>query len=705
MTSRLTIACVLLAAAVPGLLFAPVFGLWPLVGPIVAVLVTCYAVTELCRLEPVAAWRPVLALVAGLVVLLFLLYGGSVPDFLVGVTNSWRLTLESTWPVHPEPGLLLFVPVAVLLAAVLGVELLRWPVLALVPSVLVLVLSQLYQAASGVVGTVTGLGYAVIAGALLAFSRRRPDVPVSSTGLSAGRLGSVLLAVPTIVLAVVFAAGLTAVDQGRQPVFSLHQNHSAPVRLTGVVNPLDQVAERLKQPDQEVFRYQATGPVDRWRLVVLDDFDGASWSSDANYQWMGADVGTPSMVTAPTSVRSARITVSMDEPWLPSQPIPATVDGLAPVVDPASGMLVALDRGAPVGYDLSWREPQVDANQLANAALVPNAAPTGNLGVVPPEVAALALKATAGQRPSFQTALLLERYLSDNYHLATGADLPTGNAWPQLRDFLITTKRGTSEQFAASYVALARIAGIPARLAVGFRAPKTTDSTIVVHNRDVLAWPEVAVAGVGWVPLDPSGTASAAGAPPTGLAKAAEQARRQLPPHTNPPEPPLPPAPVPTDSGFPIVWLLWALGGLVALAVLALASIPLAKVVRTWRRRRRAGTAGVVAAWAEARDLLRARGVPVTAGMTVRDLAVAAGALDKSVVDGLQVLAQQVDIALWSGMGADQHTVAQAWSGLDTVRRGLSGRRLGALFDPRDLFGSLLPSGRRSRRAESTIGA
>jgi transglutaminase-like putative cysteine protease len=705
MTSRITIACVLLVAAVPGLLFAPVFGLLPLVGPIAAVLVTCYAVTELCRVEALAAWRPVLALIAGLAVLLLMLYGGSVPDFLVGITNSWQLTLESTWPVHPDPAMLLFVPVAVLLAVVVGVELLRWPVLALVPSVLVLVLSQLYQAASGVVATVTGLGYAVIAGALLAFSRRRPDVPVSGTGVSAGRLGTALLAVPTIVLAVVFAAGLTAVDQGRQPAFSLHQNHSAPVQLTGVVNPLDQVAQRLKHPDQTVFQYRASGPVDRWRLVVLDQFNGVSWSSDDQYQWMGTDVGPPSMITVPTSTRSAWITVPPTEPWLPSQPVPATVDGLTPAIDPSSGMLVVTDRGTSVSYDLSWREPQVGVGQLANATLVPNAVPAGDLGVVPPEVAALAQKATAGQRPSFQTALLLERYLSDNYHLATGADLPTGNGWPQLRDFLITTKRGTSEQFAASYVALARIVGIPARLAVGYRAPKASDGTVVVHNGDVLAWPEVAVAGVGWVPLDPSGTASATGTQPTGLAKVADQARQQLPPHTNPPEPPLPPTPVSTDPGFPVIWLLWVLCGLVGLAVLAFLAVPLVKLVRTWRRRRRTGSAGVVAAWAEARDLLRARGVAVTAGMTVRDLAVAAGSLDRSVVDGLNWLAQQVDIALWSGLGADRQTVAQAWSAVGAVRRGLSGPRLGALFDPRDLVGSLLPTSRRGHRAESTIGA
>ena len=73
-------------------------------------------------------------------------------------------------------------------------------------------------------------------------------------------------------------------------------------------------------------------------------------------------------------------------------------------------------------------------------------------------------------RPAFQTALVLERYLRENYQLATGADLPSGNGWPQLSTFLLDTKRGTTEQFAAAYVVLARMIGLPARIAVGYRA-------------------------------------------------------------------------------------------------------------------------------------------------------------------------------------------------------------------------------------------
>ena len=50
--------------------------------------------------------------------------------------------------------------------------------------------------------------------------------------------------------------------------------------------------------------------------------------------------------------------------------------------------------------------------------------------------------------------------------------------------------------------------------------------------------------------------------------------------------------------------------------MLLVGAIPVAAVIRTAGRRR-----GASVAWWEARDLLRAQDSPVTAGMTVRDLA------------------------------------------------------------------------------------
>ncbi|MFD2399785.1 hypothetical protein ACFSVJ_27640 [Prauserella oleivorans] len=61
-------ACVVLAAVVAGLLFAPVFGVAPMLAPLLATAAAVVAVVVLAgRREAMAPWRPLFALLAGLV--------------------------------------------------------------------------------------------------------------------------------------------------------------------------------------------------------------------------------------------------------------------------------------------------------------------------------------------------------------------------------------------------------------------------------------------------------------------------------------------------------------------------------------------------------------------------------------------------------------------------------------------------------------
>lgn len=385
-------------------------------------------------------------------------------------------------------------------------------------------------------------------------------------------------------------------------------------------------------------------------------------------------------------------------PWLPGQTSPASVTGIDALVDEARGTLVAAQPSPRSRYTLTWWEPRVGLEDLVGAGMNP-ALPggLGGLGTVPPEIGELADRVLPDLRPSFQTAVALEQYLAGNYRLATGDDLSTGHGWPQLRRFLIDSgKRGTSEQFAAAYVVLARLKGIPARLVVGYRAPERAeaDGAHVVRNADIIAWPEVAVDKVGWVPLDPSGTAKQSGSgAASGISAAVEEVRTQLPSVQKMENPPLPPGESEEDGGSGTGnWQTEAIVAAIGLAVLLVlwgVGVPGMTGFRAWRRRRKDGRAAVIGAWAEARDRLRAHGVPVTAGMTVRDLAAGAGIFgEQSTVDGLYSLARSVDAALWSGTAPN--VAHEAWAAVRTVRRGLRRRswraRLRAAINVRVLF-------------------
>ena len=705
--SRLAVVPVLLAAAVAGLFFAPVFGVTALLVPLGVPLLLLLVVTEVCeRWESVAAWRPLLLLVAGLAgvveTVLFPTTASGIPTgetvsaLFSGATDSWRLALQSTWPARPDASSLLFVPLLVLLAGVLGIELLRLrrPLIALLPSFAVVVLSQFFVALSGFPALFGALGYAAAAAGLFAL------MPQADAEGNRGRGPTWALAVPALALGVVGALVTGLLLPAPVPEYSLKQDQVAPLSAR-VASPLDDMAYRLEHPDTALFSVRGDAGTDRWPLVVLDDFDGANWTPGSRYRRLGTELTPGPAVTAPAQRRTATITTSgLTGPWLPSQTWPAAVGEVAPLVEESQGTLWLPRTGnAPTQYTLSWWSPQINPADLPDAPLDPSA-PGGLVGVgdVPPEVGKLAHDAVGELRPSFLTALALERFLRERYRLATGTGLPCGHGWPQLKKFLFDTKLGTSEQFASAYVALARTLAIPARLVVGFRTPDKPDASgsYTVHNGDVVAWPEVAVAGAGWVALDPAGAArTGASSGNTGLAAVTAQARAKLPPSAQLQDRPLPgdgPGPGDAAAGggwtFPTALVLIVL---VAMLVLWLGGIPLLKSLRAWRRRRQPGIGAVLGACREVKDRLREHRVPCTAGMTVRDLATAAhGVGDESTMDGLRLLKSTVDVALWSGVGVGVHSGPQAWAAVREVRRGLARRgvraRLRAAVDPRTLL-------------------
>ncbi len=686
MTTRLA---VLAGTAVAGLLFQPVFGLPALLLPVLVPAVVLALVAEACHRRPeLRPWQAVLLVVAGLLAVsetvLFptTLAGLPTVDTLRalfdGATGSWREVLRSTWPARSEPALLLFVPLLVVLAGTAGVELLtrlRRPLVALAPSAVVVVLSQLFSAATGWAALLAAAAYgACVAAALL-----------SPGGRPAGRTAAA--AAPLCATALVAAA--LAGFLPSQPAPSLQNGRPAVVDVR-TASPLDEIAARLARPAEPVFDVRGPADTDRWPLAVLDDFDGVEWRSGDDFRSLGRELAPPGRITVPVHRETATISVRAGQgPWLPSQAAPAAVTGTAPLIEERQGSLLAQVPGQAVDYALSWWSPVADATGAAVDPAAPGG--LGGIGAVPPGVAELAVDAVRGLRPTLESALVLERFFRENYRRAVGPDLPTGHGWPQLREFLLGSKRGTSEQFATAYVVLARSVGIPARVVVGYRVPPTrnADGGYTVRNGDILAWPEVAVRGIGWVPLDPEGSAAGTGAG-AGTSTLTAKARASLAPSDQLRDPPVaPPAPGATGPAaddspsfrFPVGTLVIVLGGVV---VAGLAGVPVAKAVRARLRRRRPGTGSVLGAYEEARDRLRDHRIPVTAGMTVRDYA---GLVPNPAA--LRTLASLVDSALWSGR-PDGTDSAAAWRAVSDVRAGLGGgpaTRIRAAVDPRTLFG------------------
>ena len=78
--------------------------------------------------------------------------------------------------------------------------------------------------------------------------------------------------------------------------------------------------------------------------------------------------------------------------------------------------------------------------------------------------------------------------------------------------FLFESRRGFCEHYAYAFVALMRMAGIPARIIGGYQGGEINpvNNTVVVRQFDAHAWAEVWFENEGWVRIDPTGAVSPA---------------------------------------------------------------------------------------------------------------------------------------------------------------------------------------------------
>jgi hypothetical protein len=163
---------------------------------------------------------------------------------------------------------------------------------------------------------------------------------------------------------------------------------------------------------------------------------------------------------------------------------------------------------------------------------------------------------------------------------------------------------------------MARIAGIPSRVAVGFLPGERDGDTWKVSIRDMHAWPELYFAGLGWVRFEPTPESVTGTAPSwteqNGNAPSNEEsAEPSVAPSTETEAPSSEPTSGPveqttdvtTDPGFP--WQRTLLGSGVGLLVLLVLAAP--ATIRTRRRNGRLSgdrpvEERVEAVWQEIRD-------------------------------------------------------------------------------------------------------
>lgn len=308
--------------------------------------------------------------------------------------------------------------------------------------------------------------------------------------------------------------------------------------------------------------------------------------------------------------------------------------------------------------------------------------------VIPDELTSVLQKYTAGVTGAGAKLAAALRGLAQDGYLSHGVrpDEPpsrSGHGADRITELLTDVPMlGDQEQYAVTAALMARQLGFPARVVVGFAAPKdTTGSTVTFVGSDISAWIEVQT-NDGWVTVDP--TPPLRPVPP----KQPDQPTQISRPQTNvqppvddnpqrndePPQAQVDPSNQPQPN--PVLETLLAILtviGWTLLVVALLVSPFLAVLAAKWRRRalrRAAPTARerIVGGWREFADAAVDHGYDPPPAATRVEFAETIGG------SRAHALASVADRATFSGLAPTPAEADSVWKAVDDLRTQLAHR-------------------------------
>ena len=247
-----------------------------------------------------------------------------------------------------------------------------------------------------------------------------------------------------------------------------------------------------------------------WRSITYDEYNGRGWETSSTEQ-LEIAASTPIQTEVPPNHRILKQTVEGSDYF----------NGLLHT----AGDVIAVDQNISLGqrnvndifgstietnkYQALSHLPTFTEDELRTAGTqYPDWIKERYLALpesVPTRVLGLARDLTATAPTPFDRAKAIEAYLREFPYTL---DLPAPPSGRDIADyFLFDLQQGYCDYYATSMVTLARAAGIPARLAVGYinGSYDPFNHRYVVTEAEAHSWVEVYFPDIGWVNFEPTG--------------------------------------------------------------------------------------------------------------------------------------------------------------------------------------------------------
>lgn len=639
-------------------------------------------------------------------------------ELAVGVVTSWKQLLTTVPPVAASDGHLLVPFILTLVGAVLTSSLAlraRRPAWAVLPALAVLVASILLGVAQPAAPLVEGVLFAAVSAVWLslrqAWDGDRAAVRVESAGSSdaasvrSSRLRRLVGAGAVLALAAGAGVATAAFASPPVPRYILRDFVIPPFDITRYPSPLQSFRGYVRD-DADTTLFTVSGlPEDaRVRLATMDAYNGVVYNV-ADDGAGSSSAFTPVRSNMSPQAKGSAATVRFEirdltGVWLPDVGAPRDIrfDGARAAELARSAQFNDATGTAVVPAGLApgdaYTIDTVVAEVPSDAALadVPFAAlkmpkQTG----IPQKVADLASAATADAETPIERARALESRLHTDgffsHGLADEVISLSGHGANRITSLFGGDQMiGDDEQYAVAMALMATQIGMPARVVMGWH-PNDDDppgeTTFTATGDNLHAWVEIAFAGHGWVPFDP--TPDEDNKPNDQTTKPQANPKPQV---LQPPPPAQEPADLPPaiaedreqeDEEPPgIDWLgpVLLYGG-VGVGILALLAAPFVVmgIIKGTRRARRRGAARtadrISGGWDELVDSAVDLRAPVVTGATRSESAAVVGATfaEPRVAD----LAARADLDVYGPGEPGPEDVDAFWREVDDIVGGMRG--------------------------------
>jgi transglutaminase-like putative cysteine protease len=315
------------------------------------------------------------------------------------------------------------------------------------------------------------------------------------------------------------------------PTLGLHRlfgpdGHGDRRVAVGLPNPIDQMHALLTQAtDAPVLSYKSTSALGEYLQVYVLNYDAPKGIWKIVPPSPSITIGQKALLAAPglsTAYTQQTTTIKLDHLVGASAgynfpvfflPVPywPLVLNLAGAWSESYNSLMVYSGNADhsgMSYSVTNGQPVLTKALEASTRPVPAAITKNYLSFqssVTPQLATIARQITKNATTPFQKAVALQDYFQSGKFTYTLRAINLPNTARGLLDFLTRDRQGFCEQFAFAMAVLARLVGIPSRIAIGYTSgTKHSGGIWKVTTADAHSWPELYFPKLGWLRFEPT---------------------------------------------------------------------------------------------------------------------------------------------------------------------------------------------------------